>query len=259
MFELNRQLIELKGDKVFNFLQGLVTIDVSNMSEGNCKYGLILTPQGRYRNDIFIFIKKGGNVILDCGGKDNVLDYLKKYRVGYDILMRDISNKFSVYSSYEKNADISFPDVRNLNMGYRNILEKGSGVNDKDKNYLKNRVKNCVIECCIDMEIEKSYPIEYGLHYAIDFEKGCYIGQEVTTKINLMGDPKNDIYEIKILDCEECIDIGNKIYCDNVNIGRILSNIDGKGMMLAKKRFVNKYFDEGRNFECCGYNICLKK
>ena len=241
----DRGLIEIKGKDSRELLQRIITRDIKYLNNESYLYSLILTPKGKYLYDIFIFLGVNGNIFMDChiDKINDLIEKIKFYRIDSDVKIRNSSKNYKVFYTYKvgKLDDcIFFKDPRDNKMGYRLISSVDIMGNFLDYElYNKNRIENLVIEPSIDMEEQKSFPLDYNMdkYGAIDFDKGCYVGQEVTTRIKLRNIIRKGIYKIN---CYKKFQIGDIIHCNDSVAGRILSNSDGLGMALLKKEFLNQ-------------------
>jgi folate-binding Fe-S cluster repair protein YgfZ len=95
-----RAVLKLTGGDVIQFLQGLVTNDVTKTDNGYVVYALMLTPQGKFLYDFFI-AKMEGFYLIDCK-KENLPEIIKKfkmYKLRSDVQIEDVSNKYEVVSN----------------------------------------------------------------------------------------------------------------------------------------------------------------
>lgn len=204
MIELleDRAIINIYGLDSEKFLQGQTTNDIIK----NCySYNFILNNQGRYLFDFFVFRESNESFYIDIH-KNSAGAFLKRlsmYKLRSRVELKDISGDFSVFYSKEivDNALFSLQDPRNNKLGYRSIIKKGKFSQNKNytKNlYLKDKYDLAIIDGDIDLIYEKSIPIEYGAENlnAIDFQKGCYIGQEVISRAKYQGVIRKKVYKL---------------------------------------------------------------
>jgi folate-binding protein YgfZ len=208
---LNRSLIKISGSDAHKFLQGLVSNDVGKANNNNAVYAYLLTPQGKYIFDMFIYKFEDGFVVdISSNYLDSFLKKIKLYKLRSDVLIKDISSEYSVaaiISSEKPNVSNLFEDPRNINMGFRaiiknenldNVISKLNLEKADYKDYTKLRIENLVTEGEFDLEQEKSFPLQYRMieNNAVCFKKGCYVGQEVTARTHHRGVVRKTIYKI---------------------------------------------------------------
>ena len=88
-------------------------------------------------------------------------------------------------------------------MGWRSILENTPAKIDKD--YTKRRLKLGLAEGAADLPRGEALPLEYGLETAINFTKGCFMGQEVCTRMHRMGKSK---FSVRVFECKNDVPAG---------------------------------------------------
>ncbi len=185
----NRAVIEITGSQTKQFLQGLITNDVSKIVEGKFMYSLMLTPQGRFLYDFFI-TEQGDKLLIDCQ-KSKVEDIIKKlnmYKLRAQVAI--LPTELQVYAAFSRIDQGFAADPRNDKMGFRSLraLLPDSPSASFDHYELK-RIELLIPDADKDFIPERSFPLEYGSNElnAIDYQKGCYIGQELTARTQHRG------------------------------------------------------------------------
>ena len=246
----DRGLLYINGSDSKEFLQNLITNDINNVSEAKSCFAALLSPQGKYLFD-FIIIKHKQGFFLDCEKKqiDSLLKQLNLYKLRSKIEIMNLSNEFVVavmshekFLSLENSKDLEGYTVKfredslildprskllgarliiNLEKLYLSIKKLGLKSSDKSEYYflshrlgipqfktenLQNKVFG--IECNFD-EIN-----------GIDFKKGCYVGQENTSRIKLRNKLSKRLLPIEIIEGKACID--ENIMIKDKIIGKIL-------------------------------------
>ncbi len=251
----NRVLLEIKGEDSRDFLQSIVTNNIDLISNNRSIYSALLTPQGKYLYDFFLFQEsKINSIIIDCE-KSLYEELIKKLtiyklRSKVEIIVKDKINVYAIYgsnitelisnfkinniegSTKEVSNNLFFIDPRNRNLGLRvysnNLLQDFNNLPKgvlSEWNYI--RIKNKIPYPYIDLEKEKSFIIENNFEYinAIDFKKGCYIGQENTARQKYRGTAKRKLEVAKIIGKE--ILNGERIILDNKAVGTVRSSSHG--------------------------------
>ena len=251
----NRVLLEIKGEDSRDFLQSIVTNNIDLISNTRSIYSALLTPQGKYLYDFFLFQEsKINSIIMDCE-KSLYEELIKKLtiyklRSKVEIIVKDKINVYAIYgsnitelisnfkinniegSTKEVSNNLFFIDPRNRNLGLRvysnNLLQDFNNLPKgvlSEWNYI--RIKNKIPYPYIDLEKEKSFIIENNFEYinAIDFKKGCYIGQENTARQKYRGTAKRKLEVAKIIGKE--ILNGERIILDNKAVGTVRSSSHG--------------------------------
>ena len=223
----DRGFVEITGDEAKEFLQNIVTNDIEKISDNFSLFSSILTPQGKYLYEFFIIKIKDG-YLLECEKKSvsEIIKVFNVYKLRSKINLIDKSKHYnSVIISLEKFEEISenkntngftinyngepiFLEPRNQKLGAK-IISKQNNVNNVIKNLnLKIIDKNKYYSESFDLGIaqvnliklkDKIFGMENNLDElnGIDFKKGCYIGQENTSRIKLRNKLRRRILPVK--------------------------------------------------------------
>lgn len=189
-----RGLIHVEGEDRTDFLQGLVTADLATLPERKILYSCLLTAQGKFLHDFFLH-HGDGFILIDCEGGERAQDLYKRlslYRLRAKIRM-SIEDHHPVYAT----SMGGLPDPRHPALGNRSF-EKPDGTETYFDVWDENRIRLGVPDGSRDMAIERDTPLDCGLDRfnAIAFDKGCYVGQEVTARMNYRGLVKKHLYPV---------------------------------------------------------------
>ncbi|MFT6220300.1 MAG: folate-binding protein YgfZ [Myxococcota bacterium] len=253
----NRAVISITGEDKETFLQGLITNDVNKASKTNAIYSFMLSPQGRFLYDFFIILD-GERLLLDCdfGKVDEIVQKFAffKFRSKVDIKKEEdlvVLVSFDEEEFLEDN--IVFVDPRDDKMGYRAFVgnadprlredgkvgvedggneDKGEGGCGKNGEYNLRRI-GLKIPDDSDMTFDKSFPLEFGFDdfAAVDYKKGCYVGQETTARMHYKGTIRKKVFLVDV-DARE-IEKGTAIESGEKKIGEMLSSILSQNKLLA--------------------------
>lgn len=215
-----RGLLEISGPEAISFLQGLITQDARLLEKGEPIYACLLTPQGKYQHDFFIY-PEGGSLLLD-GEKNRLPDLLarlKLYKLRSNVTIAALPDTQSVVAlwgdtkmrSRDRTSPVCISDPRLSELGYRmagDIKEilawcASQGWSQVDeKAYDQKRLALGVPDGSRDMIPEKSLMLECGMDKlgAISFDKGCYVGQEVTARSRFRGQVRKMFYCVKAVE-----------------------------------------------------------
>jgi folate-binding protein YgfZ len=230
-FLTKRSILEISGLDRQKFLQGLITNDITKASEKNLIYSVMLNSQGRFLYDFFIFAI-GEKLILDCFAprRDEILQKLNFYKLRSQIEIKK-NDELLVAQSFENQSNQalkSFIDPRCKNIGYRIYGKKSdfeNFTNPDEKTYHIARIQNKIPESENDLTYEKSFILEFGFDdlNAIDYNKGCYVGQELTARTHHLGQIRKKIFHIKIGEISTA-EKNAEISCEGKSAGIILSS-----------------------------------
>jgi folate-binding protein YgfZ len=192
----SRALIAVRGPDWRSFLQNLLSNDVDSLADGELRAALLLTPQGKYLFDLFV-TPLNGEAVDDAPGEDGaILDVaadrrealigrLKLYRLRAKVAIEAMDG--GVYVSWGGSGvpgDGWMPDPRLPALGWRAYGLAGEVDTDEDA-YDAHRLALGVPDPAKDATPDQTFPLEanWDLLNAIDFHKGCYIGQETTSRM----------------------------------------------------------------------------
>lgn len=192
----DRGLIHLEGADRHDFLQGLITNDIRKLEPGKALYACLLTPQGKYLHDFFIH-EGDGFTLIDCEGGARAQDLFKRltmYRLRSDVQL-SLEEKHDVYAMFGTKTGVA--DPRHPDMGYR-TFEKPDIAEQQFEVWDKRRIELTIPDGSRDMEIERSTLLECNLDKvnAIDWDKGCYMGQELTARMHYRGLAKKHLFTV---------------------------------------------------------------
>ncbi len=203
----NRSIIKVVGQDSLAFLQSLLTNDITKKSYS---YNYFLTNQGRYLCDLFVYKNDDKELFLDVNteSKASFVAKLGMYKLRSLVEISDISNEMCILYSKDKirdNVVYSLKDPRYSKLSFRSLASINKIPTDLKNShdlYLVDKYKYFIIDGGIDLKYEKSIPIEFGAIElnAIDFDKGCYIGQEVISRTRYLGEIRKKIFGLQIID-----------------------------------------------------------
>ncbi|HEX4572936.1 MAG TPA: folate-binding protein [Dongiaceae bacterium] len=205
----DRALIALAGADRTSFLQGIVSNDVTKASPDHAVYAAFLTPQGKYLHDIFI-AAVGERLLIDCeaGRRADLLRRLGMYKLRAKVtLAQEDGLAIGLHFGPETLASLGLPaeagraraegegilfvDPRLPALGARAIMPRASMPAETGSagDYDRLRLSLGVPDGSRDLPVEKAILLENGFDelHAIDWEKGCYMGQELTARTRYRG------------------------------------------------------------------------
>ena len=223
----DRGILYISGTDAKDFLQNIITNDLNKVSNTNSCFSSILTPQGKFLFEFLVTKHKEG-YFLDCEKTqiDDLFKQLSLYKLRSEVQILNLSNEFMVTAlSYEKFISIKgsedklgftmryiedsiFLDPRNKNLGARLIinleklnlsLEKLNLKSSKPEEYYNLSFELGILQKNTNKLKDKIFGLECNFEElnAIDFQKGCYVGQENTSRIKLRNKLRRRILPIK--------------------------------------------------------------
>ena len=236
----NRAILTLDGEDKIDFLQALTTNNIENVSEEEIIYTAILSPQGKYLFDFFVFTLGKNEIFIDVHQSRAVAikKFLEFYKLNSDVIISD--KKCQVVLSSTQQEIFCFADPRAKILGWRcydfekQFANEAKGFDD----FEVNRIKSLIPETGIELIPEKSYILELNFEKikGVDFKKGCYIGQEVTARMKHKAKLKNKLYCGHIPTNPENKDDKN-IYFNGKVVGEIYSIFNNYCLFKIKEDF----------------------
>lgn len=237
----NRSIIRISGEDRFKFLQGLLSNDVNKLTPNEGLYACMLTPQGKYFADFFLYLD-GENILLDIPSlrQEEILTKLNIYKLRSTVTIAPCPEYKVISFLSELKAPGVFIDPRHEALGMRGFIHESKlqqltkdMQNDQDV-YDLARIDNFIAEGEKDLIFEKSFLLEYGLDNlnAIDYDKGCYVGQELVARTHHRGTIRKQIVQVESKN--KLPESGTEIHARGKKIGVICSSINNKGLALIR-------------------------
>jgi folate-binding protein YgfZ len=236
----SRSLITISGVDAERFLQGLVT---NLVCQSKPCYSLMLSAQGRYLCDFFLFGNDDGFYLsVINSAKARLLQKLTFYKLRSKVDIIDESIKYKHLYGNIPVGERSFKDPRHQQLGWWSILNI-SDIEKLDTRlisadlYNQDKYHLAIVDGDIDMLQDKALPPEYGIEIlnGISYTKGCYIGQEVIARTKHLGEVRKKICLVTA-DC----DLSNYHYATQITykeqkIGILTSSYKNKAIALIRQ------------------------
>ena len=280
----DRGILYINGPDSEKFLQNLISNDIQKVNESKSCFASLLSPQGKFLFD-FIVIKHKDGYLLDCEKRivDQLYKKLVTYKLRSDVEILNLSNEFVVAAfNHEKflsiegtkdelgyttkyNEDHVLLDPRNKKLGGRIVanleklymsLKKMKLKSSNIDEYYKLSFELGIPQSNMDQLQEKLFGIECNFVElnAIDFKKGCYVGQENTSRIKNKDKLNKRLLPLHVK--KGSINNNDPITSNNVEIGKVL--IANK-FSFALIKFKDKEFEFNREYKCGEANIEILK
>ncbi|HME27885.1 MAG TPA: folate-binding protein [Acetobacteraceae bacterium] len=198
-----RAVLAIEGEDRVSFLQGLVSNDVTEAAPGRALWAALLTPQGKWLADFFIFAD-GDRLLLDCerGQAPDVLQRLSRYRLRSRVAL-SAANDLSVYAAWGGAPTvqaITSPDPRLPEAGWRLLSAVPLPTTALEADWDRHRLALGLPDGSRDLEAEKTVLLEAGFDelHGVSWSKGCYMGQELTARTKYRGLVKRRLLPVAI-------------------------------------------------------------
>ena len=241
----DRALVRVSGPDARPFLHNLLTQDVETLADGDLRFGALLSPPGRLLFDLFLRGEADG-VLLDVAAdrRDALLQRLAMYRLRAQVVVE--ADDRPVFAGWPDLADGFTLDPRAPGLGGRRY---GGEVETTATSaaYQSHRLAIGVPDPARDAPADKTYPIEadFDLLNGIDFQKGCFVGQETTSRMKRRGAIRTRMLPLAFDGPPP--PFGAEVLNGELRAGEVLSGRDGIAMALVRlDRLVGDLTVEGR-------------
>ncbi|WP_340645650.1 folate-binding protein YgfZ [Phenylobacterium sp.] len=232
----SRALIALSGEDWRDFLQGLITQDVETLQVGEARFAALLTPQGRLLFDLFVVGREDG-AWLDVEGEHRAALTLRltMYRLRAKVTIAADETPVAALFGGEGAPDGWIADPRLAALGWRGYgaATPADALQVDEAAYDTHRL-TLGVPGPADWGSEKTYPIEanFDLLNGIDFHKGCFVGQETTSRMKRRGQIKNRMLPLTFDGAAPAFDA--EVLLGDRRAGEVLSGQDGRAMALVR-------------------------
>lgn len=255
-----RRLVRLAGDDTRDFLQGILTNDVTVVSPERSIYAGLLTPQGKYVADFIVSAGPDDSIRLDVADEqlDMALQRLTMYRLRskVDITTADHVEVASVFgdgvhdlfqvrdqagTTAVDDGVTVISDPRTSALGLRlygtGLADQFSarGISEASRSdWDAWRIQLAVPEGGVDLQSNEWFPLDLGFErlHGVDFHKGCYVGQEVTARMHHKSERQRGICRVDIRG--DAPPVGTPIVADGKEAGTMLTAVDSAGLAFVR-------------------------
>jgi folate-binding protein YgfZ len=259
----DRGVVKVSGEDARNFLNGLVTTDVTLLQPGLGRFGALLTPQGKIIADFLmteIPAGHGGGFLIDVPHPlaQGLADKLGFYKLRAKVAVENISDGMGVLAAWDgepaMKPDLAFVDPRQEALGWRILVPEdlkqkvadliGADLVDSEA-YEAHRIASGVPRGGLDFMYSDAFPHETNMDrlHGVDFDKGCYVGQEVVSRMQHRGTARTRIVRVILDDFSP--ETGVQVIAGDKPVGTMGSTADGKGLALVRIDRVADALDAG--------------
>ena len=244
-----RGVVLVSGEDAKDFLQNIITNDINKVSRKKSVFAALLTPQGKYLNEFFIIQSdKGYLLYFSENSTRELITGLSKYKLRSKVNIKDLSSEFVIgvinsfkFQELQKELKLNdntityrdtpiFLDPRNKDLGARIIspLEKlyltikklSLNITDSKEYYSLAHKLGVPEKGLINLK-DQLFGLEanFEMLQAIDFQKGCFVGQENTARMKLKNKLRRRLLPMS---SSKKLNIGDEITFNDIKIGKIL-------------------------------------
>jgi hypothetical protein len=246
-----RGVVKVAGEDARKFLNGLLTADIAKVTPQGAAYAALLTPQGKIMVDMVVAeapAEDGGGFFLDCPRALclNLVERLNFYKLRAKVIAEDLSEVLGVMAVWdgagETEYGLCYVDPRLPELGTRCMLpphlasnaaaELGAALVDASE-YEAHRITLGAPRGGLDFYYNDAFPHEADMDQlnGIDFEKGCYVGQEVVSRVEHRGTARKRVVPVAFEDF--AAEAGVAVKAGDIDVGIMGSSVRGSGRGLA--------------------------
>jgi len=247
----DRGVVKVAGDDARQFLNGLATNDIGKVTPESPRFAALLTPQGKIIVDFIVAeapAEDGGGFFLDCPRALAVtlVDKLKFYKLRAKVLTEDLSAVLGVMAVWDGSAateyGLCYPDPRLPGLGTRVMLpphfaseaadDLGATLVDAEA-YDAHRIALGVPRGGADFMYGNTFPHEADMDQlaGVDFGKGCYVGQEVVSRVEHRASARTRIVQVTF---DLAPSSGLPVMAGDKEIGTLFSTTTGRGLAMLR-------------------------
>jgi folate-binding protein YgfZ len=233
----SRGLIDVSGQDWRGFLQGLISNDVEGLAAGGMRFAALLTPQGRMLFDMFVIAGQDGcRLDVEAARREALVQRLLIYRLRAKVEIAPVDGRICALWGEGRPPDGWTPDPRLAALGWRGVDAEppaGSGIADEDA-YDAHRLELGAPDPARDCQPDRTYPIEanFDLLNGIDFKKGCYVGQETTSRMKRRSGVRSRM--LPIVFEGPAPPAGAEVLAGELRAGETLTGRAGRAMALLR-------------------------
>lgn len=269
----DRSVVKVAGEDARNFLNGLITTDLDRLKPGLGQFGALLTPQGKIIVDFLITevpAGHGGGFLIDCPKAlaEGLATKLKFYKLRAKVTVENLD--LGVLAAWDgqlaAQPDLAFADPRNDALGTRILIPEdlkqklsdliGAELVDASA-YEAHRIALGVPRGGLDFMYSDAFPHETNMDRlaGVDFDKGCYVGQEVVSRMQHRGTARTR--SVKVLLDDLSPEAGVSVMAGDKPVGTMGSSAQGKGIALVRIDRVADALDAGQPLTAGGLAVRL--
>ncbi len=245
----DRGVIKVSGGDAEKFLQNLVTCDLDHIPPEGARWGALLTPQGKIISDFMVVrlgVDDGGGFLLDAPAAlaGDLARKLGFYKLRAAVAVEDASADLAVVAGWDgaarpgADAALAFDDPRLDGLGWRGIVPaaEADGMADASADgWHAHRISLGVPEGGRDWVFGDTFPHEAGMDQlaGVDFDKGCFVGQEVVSRMQHRGTARTRAVPVVFTD-GIVAEGGAEVTAGERSLGRMGSGAAGRGIAMIR-------------------------
>jgi folate-binding protein YgfZ len=271
----DRGVVKVSGTDARDFLNGLVTTDVTLLRPGLGRFGALLTPQGKITADFLITETPsghGGGFLIDSPRAlaQALTDKLGFYKLRAKVAVESLSDSLGVLAAWDGEPavkpDLTYADPRHAGLGWRILVPEelaqkaadliGAEMVDSSA-YDAHRIASGIPRGGLDFTYGDAFPHETNMDrlHGVDFDKGCYVGQEVVSRMQHRGTARTRT--VRVMVDGPAPEPGAVLLAGDKPVGTMGSTSGGNGLALVRTDRAADALDAGMTFTAGGIAIRL--
>lgn len=262
----DRGVVKIAGDDARGFLNNLVTSEIEGVAPGIARFGALLTPQGKIIADFLVTEAPGGHgggLLIDCPRElaQPLATKLGFYKLRAKVTVENLSDALGVLAVWDgepgMKPDLIFADPRDAALGYRilvpaDLAAKTAALVGAElvnaSAYETHRITLGVPRGGADFAYGDAFPHEANMDQlsGVDFDKGCYIGQEVVSRMQHRGTARTRIVGVTLDGTAPAA--GTEIRAADKPIGTMGSSAGGRGLAMIRTDRASDALDADATF-----------
>jgi folate-binding protein YgfZ len=271
----DRGVVKVSGEDARVFLDGLITTNVELVAPGIGRFGALLTPQGKIIVDFLVTEAPdahGGGFVFDVplALAQAFATKLGFYKLRKKVTVENLSSQLGVMAAWggtpAKTPELAFADPRDPQLGWRifvpdDLVDEtatalGADVTDSET-YEAHRIASGAPRGGVDFIYGDAFPHETNMDrlHGVDFDKGCYVGQEVVSRMQHRGTARTRTIRVRL--DGSVPEIGLPVIAGDKPVGTMGSSANGVGLALLRTDRVSDALDAGLPLTAGGLPVSL--
>ncbi|MCU0881904.1 MAG: hypothetical protein MUF14_04460 [Hyphomonadaceae bacterium] len=249
-----RGVVEMSGPDAVALLDGLATNDITRADTHTAVHALVLTPQGKFSFDLFVHRPAPDRLLVDVSDPAGFARKMMMHRLRAQVKIADMSADLAVVSAPDGTAkggaiagapDPRATEVNRLQLGWRGIVPVSAAPPAADVAWDCWRLEQGVPDLGRDMAIDGDFALEGLLEEldGVDFHKGCYVGQEMTSRMKRRTTVRNKLTRVRYDGPAPAH--GTAIEADGWQVGQMRTGVDDVGIALIRHDRAAKALADG--------------
>ena len=248
----DRGVVKVAGEDARKFLNGLLTTDIAKVTPQRASFAALLTPQGKIMVDMIVAeapTEDGGGFFIDCPRalSPTLTDRLNFYKLRAKVLVEDLSAVLGVLAIWEGSREteygLCYADPRLEALGMRCMLpphlaadaaaDLGAALVEASE-YEAHRIALGAPRGGLDFQYSDAFPHEADMDQlnGVDFAKGCYVGQEVVSRVEHRGTARKRVVPVTFPDFGP--EAGVPVRIGDIEVGTMGSSVEGHGLAMLR-------------------------